>query len=272
MRLGHILAAVVTATILTTATAGAADGILITQKMTSGGGAVTTTQVQIDKMHMRAEGSGASGRKQTMVFDGTAQVLRMIDDEAKTYSEMTKADIDRLSGQRSGAMAQMQEQMKNMPPEARARMEEMMKGRGMAAPGNAATPLEYKKVGTDKAGKWTCDKYEGRRGAEKVSEVCTIAPDALGFKEGDFEVTRQMAEFFSKLVPQSAEQMFRVGSNAVNGFAGVPVRMITFKNGAQDMVSELVDVSHQNFPEATFAVPAGYQKRDMMGGRGRGRQ
>ena len=272
MRLGHILAAVVTAAILTTATARAADGILITQKMTSGSGAVTTTQVQIDKLHMRAEGSGANGRKQTMIFDGTAQVMRMIDDEAKTYSEMTKADIDRLSGQMSGAMAPMQEQMKNMPPEARARMEEMMKGRGMAAPGSAATPIEYKKVGTDKVGKWTCDKYEGRRGAEKVSEVCTIAPDALGFTAGDFEVTRQMAEFFSKLVPQGAEQMFRVGSNDANGFAGVPVRMITFKNGAQDMVSELADVSRQNFPETTFAVPAGYQKRDMMGGRGRGRQ
>jgi hypothetical protein len=272
MRLGHILAAVVTVTILTTATATAADGILITQKMTNGGGAVTTTQVQIDKTHMRAEGSGASGRKQTIIFDGAAQVMRMIDDEAKTYSEMTKADIDRLSGQMSGAMTQMQEQMKNMPPEARARMEEMMKGRGMAAPGSAATPIEYKKVGTDKVGKWTCDKYEGWRGPEKVSEFCTIAPDALGFTAGDFEVTRQMAEFFSKLVPQGAEQMFRIGSNAANGFGGVPVRMITFKNGARDIVAELADVSRQNFPEATFAVPAGYQKRDMMGGRGRGRQ
>ena len=40
MRLGHTLAAVVTATILATATAGAADGILITQKMTSASGAV----------------------------------------------------------------------------------------------------------------------------------------------------------------------------------------------------------------------------------------
>jgi len=271
MRRGHILAAVVTATILTAATAGAADGILITQKMTSSSGTVTTTQVQIDKMHMRAEGSGASGRKQTIIFDGTAQVMRMIDDEAKTYSEMTKDDIDRLSGQMSGAMAQMQEQIKNMPPEARARMEEMMKGRGMPAPGSAATPVEYKKVGTDTVGKWTCDKYEGWRGAEKVSEYCTITPDALGFTTNDFEVTRQMAEFFSKLVPQGAEQMFRVGSNAANGFSGVPARMITFKNGAQDMVSELTGVTRQNFPEATFAVPAGYQKREMMGGRGRGR-
>ena len=37
-------------------------------------------------MHMRAQGSGPNGRKQTMIFDGAAQVMRMIDDEAKALS------------------------------------------------------------------------------------------------------------------------------------------------------------------------------------------
>jgi hypothetical protein len=197
--------------------------------------------------------------------------MRTIDDEAKTYSEMTRADVDRLSGQMSGAMAQMQEQMKNMPPEARARVEEMMKGRGLATAAASSASTEYKKIGTDRVGKWTCDKYEGTRNGEKVSEVCTVAPTALGFSPADFEVTKQMAEFFSKLMPQGAEQMFRIGASTPTHFAGVPVRSITFRNGAADGVSEITDVSRQSFPDSTFAVPAGYQKRDMMGGRGRGR-
>jgi hypothetical protein len=258
--------------ILTAARAGAADGVLITQTRTSASGAVTTSQVQIEKTRMRAESDDARGRKTTMIFDGTAQVLRTIDDEAKTYSEMNKADVDKLSGQMSGAMAQMQEQMKNMPPEARARVEEMMKGRGMGMPAAAAAPTEYKKVGTDKAGKWTCDKYEGTRGGEKVSEVCTVAPSALGFTASDFEVTRQMAEFFAKLVPQGADQLFRIGAETANGFSGVPVRTVTFRNGAPAGTSEITDVSRQNIPDSLFTVPAGYTKREMMGGRGRGRQ
>ena len=56
--------------------------------------------------------------------------MRLIDDDGKTYNEMTKADVDRMGGQMDGAMAQMQEQMKSMPPEQRARMEALMKGRG----------------------------------------------------------------------------------------------------------------------------------------------
>ena len=34
---------------------------------------------------------------------------------------------------------------------------------------------------------------------------------------------------------------------------------------------DITDAGRQNFPDSTFTVPAGYQKRDMMGGRGRGR-
>ena len=66
------------AMVLSAAAAGAADGIVIAQKMTSASGAVTTSQVQIDKTHMRAEIVVANGRKQTMVFDGAAEVMRTV--------------------------------------------------------------------------------------------------------------------------------------------------------------------------------------------------
>src|SRR6185436_2272288 len=128
MRFTLTVAALSAAVVLSASAAAAADGVLIAQKITSSKGEVTTSQIQIEKTRMRAEMAGANGRRQTMIFDGTAQVMRSVDDEAKTYSELTKADVDKLGGQMSGAMAQMEAQMKNMPPEARARMEEMMKG------------------------------------------------------------------------------------------------------------------------------------------------
>jgi hypothetical protein len=60
---------------------------------------------------MRTEVTGPNGRKNIVIYDGGAQVMRIIDEGAKTYSEMTKADVDRLATQMSGAMAQMQVQM-----------------------------------------------------------------------------------------------------------------------------------------------------------------
>ena len=108
----------------------AADGVLLVTKTTVDSGAPTTNQVQIESKRMRAESSGARGEKMIVMFDGTKQVMTLIDNEKKTYSEMTKADVEAMGNQMSSMMAQMEDQLKNLPPEQRAKIEAMMKGRG----------------------------------------------------------------------------------------------------------------------------------------------
>jgi hypothetical protein len=235
----------------------AAQGILIVETTTMGG-ATRTNQIQIEKTRMRAESTGPTGDQQVFVFDGAAQVMRMIDPARKTYTEITKADVDRLGGQMNAAMAKMQEQLKSMPPEMRAKMEAMMRGGmpGMAAP----VKTEYKKAGSGKAGKWTCDRYEGFQNGQKTSEVCTVDPKALGFAPADFEVTKQLAEFFRQLMPQNADQMFSLGADDPQGFSGIPVRR-AYSLGPQERVSEVTDARRETFAASLFAVPAGFQKQ-----------
>src|SRR4051812_30505250 len=128
---------------LFTASLDAADGVLIAQKTTSGD-STQTSQVQIDRNRMRAEIGGANRR--VVIFDGTRQLLWLIDEDKKTYNELTKADVDRLGGQVQDAMAMVQAQLANMPPAQRAQLEALMKGRGMAA--LTAQKTEYRKAGT----------------------------------------------------------------------------------------------------------------------------
>ena len=248
----------------------ATDGILIVQQTTIAGKS-DTNQIQIEKTRMRAETTRPTGGKTVVLFDGPTQVIRIVDEAAKTYNEMTKADVEGMGAQMAGATAQMQAAMANMPPEQRAKVEAMMKARGGSVPGAGTPPArtEYTKVGTDKVGKWACDKYEGFKNGEKTSEVCTVDPKVLGITGADLEITRQLAEFFSKMVPQNSDAMFRVGTGADKMFAGVPVRTATF--GARPMVIEITEVGRQNFSDATFAVPSDYQKVAFGGGRGRGR-
>jgi hypothetical protein len=248
----------------------AADGILIVQQTTIAG-KTDTNHTQIEKTRMRAESTRPTGGKTVVLFDGPTQVIRFVDDAAKTYNEMTKADVDGMGAQMAGLTAQMQQAMANMSPEQRAQVEAMMKARGGGVPGAGGPPArtEYTKVGTDKVGKWTCDKYEGFRNGEKTSEVCTVDPKVLGITPADLEITRQLADFFSKMAPQTSDVVFRVGSGADKMFAGVPVRTSTF--GARPMVMEITEVGRQNFSDSTFVVPSDYQKV-AFGGRGRGRQ
>jgi hypothetical protein len=254
----------------------AADGVLIVQKITTAGGAPQTHQIQIEAHRMRAEVAGVGGRSQVIVFDGTHDVMMMIDDTNKTYSEITKADVEALSSQMSAAMSQMQDQLKNLPPEQRAQIEAMMRGRGMPGArgaGAAAPPkMQYKKTGTDHVGKWTCDKYEGFTDGEKKQDLCTVDPKVLGLSMADFAVTKDVANFFQKLMPGNAAQMFRVGSMEDQGFSGVPVRSVTTV-GTGSVTSEIADVQRQSFPDTLFQAPAGYEKRPSpFTGRGRGRQ
>jgi hypothetical protein len=248
----------------------AADGVLIVEKSTTGS-STTTNQIQIEKTRMRAETTGQNGEKQVILFDGTKQVLSIVNLDKKTYSEITKEDVDRLSGQMNDAMAMMQAQMANLPPAQRAQMEAMMKGR---TGGPAQAPkTEYRKAGTDSVGKWTCDKYEGYQNNQKTVELCTVDPKTLGFGLADFEVSQQLAAFFGKLVPGGSQAMFQIGKLEDQGFSGVPVRRQTL--GARPTTSELQDVTHQSFPDAIFAVPPGFEKEASpfggRGGRGRGR-
>jgi len=245
----------------------AADGVLIVEQTTTGA-QTQAHQIQIAKDRMRAETTGAAGEKEAMVFDGARQIMWMINYDKKTYTEMTKADVDRLGGQMTDAMSKMQQQMQNLPPEQRARIEAMMAGRG-AGPAAAASKTDYKKIGTDKVGKWTCDKYEGSRNGQKTSELCTVDPQALGFTTADFEVAQQLQAFFGKIMPPGADNMFRIGTGQDQGFSGVPVRRVSF--GSTPTTSEITAVSRQSFPDATFAVPEGFQKTaSPFAGRGRG--
>jgi Domain of unknown function (DUF4412) len=247
----------------------AADGVLIVSKTTTGT-STKTSQVQIERTRMRTEISDPSGTNQTMVFDGGKQVMDIINNDQKTYRELTQADVEKLGGMVQGAAAQMNAAMANMTPAQRAQMEAMMGGRGLAMPAAPAKPV-FRKIGTDKVGRWTCDKYEGYEGTQKTSEVCTVEPAALGFALADFDVTRQMAAFFSKMMPQSTGQIFSIARIEDQGYGGVPVRRVTFSDGKVATTMEITEVSRQTFPDAIFAVPAGFQKVDMMGARGRGR-
>jgi hypothetical protein len=235
----------------------AADGILITQRVTSGG-VPLTVQVQIEATRMRTEMAGPNGVTNVMIFDGGKQVLYMIDPARKTYMEMTKADVDRLS-------AQMQAQFEQLPPAQRAQMEAMLKSGGVAA------APSYTRTGSETVGRWTCDKYDMMQNGQKIGDVCTVKPAALDFGATDFEVMRQMAAFYAGMPPQMAGLVPSVSGIDQRGNPDFPVKTVLMFQG-NTVTTEVVEAGRQTFPDALFAVPAGFTKQDLMGlmgGRGR---
>ncbi len=144
-----------------------------------------------------------------------------------------------------------------------------MQGRG-GFPGLSmaqAPKPEYRAAGSDKVGQWACMKYEAYVGQQKTAEICTVDPKEFGLTAADFDVARQFAEFMKSLMPEGADRLLVNGTPDAQGFSGIPVRRISFRNGAVESTSEMTEFRREAFPASTFDVPAGFRKEAMPGAR-----
>ena len=123
--------------------AGAAQaGTVIQQQELQPGGSQARQQVTIyvDAGKLRVEGENPGSGKYALIFDQAKQVTWMADLGKGTYMEFTAAQVQGMANQMQSAMRQMEAEMANMPPDQRAMMEQMMKGRMGAMGGGAAPP------------------------------------------------------------------------------------------------------------------------------------
>ncbi len=248
----------------------AGDGVLIVEtrrSLAAGETSATTVHLERDRVLVL---SSENNHRQGTVFLGDSGVMRLIDFDKKTYREMTKQDFEQMGSQVNDAMAQakkmMEERMKDMPPEQRQMMEQMMKQRLGQAPMAQPKPVEtvYTRTSSGKSiSPWTCDTYEGHQNGEKRWEVCAADWGQLDLSPADFEVFQKMAELFKSIVPQGADQLFQVGSGdwqQRQGYPGVPVLRIAYRNGAPYMEYRLTELSRKTFDDSLFEVPSGFQK------------
>jgi hypothetical protein len=257
-----LIGAILFSTLTVLAIGQSADGIFISQRVTSGGDPVTI-RTQIKATQMRTEVAGPNGATQVVIFDGGKQVLYIVDPARRTYVEMTKLDVDRMKTLVQDGMAQMQAQLPNLPPAQRAQMEEMMKGGS-----GAATAPQYTRTGSDTVGRGTCEKFEVMQSGQKVGDACTVNLSALGFRATDFDVMRQMSEFFSAMTPQMASQLPSASPLIdLGGAPAFPVKVVFMFPGGT-ATTEVIEAGRQTFSDALFAVPAGFTKQDFMGAMG----
>jgi hypothetical protein len=218
-------------------------------------------QVQDGKVRATTSKSDAVILKNARIY--------IIDDRRKAYSEMDKATMKRTMDQAGAQMAQMQDQLKDMPPEQRAQIEKMMGG-NMPGMGSGKKDV-YESRDTGRS-----DTVEGRRcrvwnllkNAKVHEELCVVPFSSLPGKEDLQKTFKELAEAFdglSKSVPGAGDSA--KARNAINGY---PVRTRSFDDaGKPDRTEEVLKSwSEEAMPASTFDVPAGYRKEAMpaMGG------
>ncbi len=223
--------------------------------------AQVTSRVFIDKDRVRLE----QGNDQIALFRQDQGVFWMIDLKNKTYTEMTRQDLQKIKSRMEEASRQFEEQMKNMPPEQRQMMEQAMAGK---MPHNAPE-VSYQKVATEETvNQWVCDKYEETREGHKQSDVWTTDWKNLGLQPEDFNALKETGEFFSELA-QGVGSFYKVGDKPdEHHYVGVPIKTIGYSGDRITNTQELKQISRQDFDASLFELPAGYTKQDLGWDRG----
>lgn len=216
-----------------------------------------TYTLSIDKDKVRMESSNNPGN--SFIYRADKGMFWMVDENKKTYSEMTRQDLEGLANTMDAAMKQMQEQLAKLPPEQRKMMEDMMKENMPGAGSQAKTT--YKKTGTGKVGSWACEKYESYQEGAKKSEMCVVDPQLLGFSEADFKALKDLAKPFEKLAKDMGSMLPQDGVDGAP--KGAPVKSTVFENGKAKSEALIKEVKKEIVSPARFEVPKGYAKKAM---------
>ncbi len=215
----------------------------------------------------------SEGGKTTTAFilDLDAQTITQVDYERRYYVTSTVQDyVQAMQGAMAGAMKEMQEAMKGLPPEQRKMMEEMMRSQMGQAQACREPRIEVRKGGQQAtiAG-YPAVRYDVLADGKLQSELW-IAKGITAWRELDPRKLEQFAVEMAKLsgCSPSQAQRGRFGADPSWRLAseGYPVR--TMDRSGSGAIVEVVKAESRTVPSVEFQPPAGFARktaREMMG-------
>jgi ElaB/YqjD/DUF883 family membrane-anchored ribosome-binding protein len=198
--------------------------------------------------------------KIVMGGEGNATIIRydketmiMLNPAEKTYSELSFADLEKMS-KKAGAkmdqkMAELREKLKDMPEDRRKMVEQMM---GNKVPGAKNEPkLEVVKSGdTKKISGYSCSRYIVNRDGKEILSVWATK-DVKGFKaiRKDLdESQRRMAAMNPMIAKGAMEAMKQIDGFPIETDFGDTMKEVVFK------------VEGRSIPAKEFEIPEGFKK------------
>lgn len=235
-----------------------------TNKDLGNNGKETVTVLRVQDGKLRVENNDPQNQS-VMIFKDDA--MHAVDIRDKSYTVIDRAAVKQIADQINPALKQMEEQLKNMPPEQRAMVEKMM-GKNMPNTQQGA-PAEIVKTG--KKGNFAgqaCTYVEIKRAGALEQELCLAPPASLTGGQEMFAVAKRMSELMQEMLSSiNAPWLRQTINNQMESYSkldGYPVFGRYYVNGKPAIETTLKSMRAENVPAAQFEVPAGFKRRDMM--------
>ena len=246
---------------LTLASAAVADTRLTLQH-TESDKPPRSQEIMVTSGHVRME-HNERGQEMILLFHQSANTFYAVQPGEKSYIELDPekagAMMDEAAKMRQQAMAQLEEQMKDMPPEQREQMKAMMERMGTPMPAPPEKTRYEARGDSGSAGGFSCEWYDAFEGTERVRELCIAAPSSVGMPSGDTATMKAMQSSMQAI----AERFGGDGMFQADFPDGVPIHVKHYDNGKLTSEQKMESISHDTLDKSVFEVPAGYKKQEL---------
>jgi len=195
------------------------------------------------------------------LFDSARGVMILVDDGRKEIMELKPETLRRqreqMQAQMAPMMKQLQEQLKNMPPEQRRRFEKQMGAMMQPPGGEPAMAFTTKKVGQGTVQGIPCERLSVLRDGKQEHEVCLATRAAAGVPAADYATMKKMFDSMRAM----ASAVAAVSMPMAAELDGVPLEM---KSDTQGTVRVLQSLSTDTLPADAFTLPP-YKKTAFEG-------
>ncbi len=250
-----------------TALAGQVTTIHYQEKEPASSESKTGTMMFRDNL-MRMEINQDDDAPNLIIFRGDKGLLWVVDEAEKTYFQMDRATVEKMSDKLSAALKQYEAQLAQLPPEQRAQLEKMLKGR-------LPQPAPKEKVEIRKTGEsatlegYPCVRFDLYRGAEKDSEIWATdlanVPGAHNFSA----LLRSVGEFWEPIMNSfpGGRSPGELDFSALGGLNGFPIVVKNYDAaGRVSNEVHMTSITVKEMPDSIFEVDPGYTLRDPMKG------
>jgi hypothetical protein len=197
------------------------------------------------------------------LYDSNTGELTHVDSNRKVYLKMDENSIAEQANKAKQQMDMMRQQMivrmKDMPPEQKKQVEQMMSNHMAQVDAKNSPPeVNQKKTSrTENIAGIQCTVYESFINGVKNSELCMIAPETMGLSSEDSKALMSMQDFMKRM--QRVAQNMMGGNTPSTDIRGIPLHTILFApNGTVQLETRLVSISTLNIDKDRISVPAGY--------------
>lgn len=228
----------------------------------SAGGRESVSTIYAQDGRIRSESQPGDS---VMIFKD--DTIHNVNNKDRSYTVLDRESMRKLSEQLNPLLKQMQEQLKNMPPEQRAQVERMMSAR-MPGLDTSGTQEIRKTARKDKVAGHACSYVEILRNGERAEEMCVVPTGSLKGSKDLVDAMARMSALAQELIegldaPWLKDMIARQISN-YEEIGGFPI--LTRQYSSQKPVSEsmLKSIRADTVPADAFTIPAGYARKDMM--------